>query len=72
MVEKETAVISGIQDTDLDDEELDESVQAKKINTPVYELFSGKKLSEGEKPLGKVIGHENQKKIGRASCRERV
>ena len=62
MVEKETAVISGIQDTDLDDEELDESVQAKKINTPVYELFSGKKLSEGEKPLGKVIGHENQKK----------
>lgn len=38
-----------------------ESYSTKK-GTPSYELVSVSKLEEGEIPLGKVIGHENQKK----------
>ena len=33
-----------------------------KEGTPSYELIYASKLEEGEEPLGKVIGHENQKK----------
>ena len=33
-----------------------------KKNVPSYELVYASKLEEGEEPLGKVIGHENQKK----------
>ena len=33
-----------------------------KENIPSYELIYASKLEEGEEPLGKVIGHENQKK----------
>ena len=34
----------------------------KNINCPAYELVNTYKLEEGEKPLSKVVGHENQKK----------
>ena len=33
-----------------------------KKDTPAYELIYASKLEEGEVPLGRVIGHENQKK----------
>ena len=33
-----------------------------KENTPSYAIIYASKLEEGEVPLGKVIGHENQKK----------
>ena len=33
-----------------------------KEGTPSYELIYASKLEEGEIPLGRVIGHENQKK----------
>ena len=39
------------------DDELD-----TKEGVPSYELIYASKLEEGEEPLGKVIGHENQKK----------
>ena len=43
----------------------DESVleEARTIEgTPTYELIKAHKLEEGEEPLSRVIGHENQKK----------
>ena len=33
-----------------------------KENIPSYQLIDATKLEEGEEPLGRVIGHENQKK----------
>ena len=33
-----------------------------KEGTPSYELIYASKLADGEEPLGKVVGHENQKK----------
>ena len=33
-----------------------------KAGTPSYELIYASKLEDGEEPLGRVIGHENQKK----------
>ena len=33
-----------------------------KANIPPYELINPSELKDGEKPLGRVIGHENQKK----------
>lgn len=33
-----------------------------KENTPSYAIIYASKLEEGEVPLGKVVGHENQKK----------
>lgn len=35
---------------------------ATKENIPSYQLIDATKLEEGEEPLGRVIGHENQKK----------
>ena len=32
------------------------------VDAPTYELIYAQKLEENEEPLGKVIGHENQKK----------
>ena len=43
-----------------DEEELEEIIPDKKA--PSYEMISPSSLEEGETPLGKVIGHENQKK----------
>jgi hypothetical protein len=33
-----------------------------KENTPTYEIVYASKLKEGETPLSRVVGHENQKK----------
>ena len=33
-----------------------------KENVPSYEIIKASKLEEGEEPLSRVIGHENQKK----------
>ena len=42
-------------------EEMDER-KANKVANTSYELLCSQKLEEGEEPLGKVIGHDNQKK----------
>lgn len=52
---------------DLSDDEYDEMREFRdelitKENTPSYELIFASKLKEGEAPLEKVVGHENQKK----------
>ena len=56
---------------DEDDEEISFDIEEngetkEKMNTtetaPSYELIYATKLKDGEKPLGNVIGHENQKK----------
>ena len=56
---------------DDDDEWISEDRYAKKNhrdalldkeNTPSYKFINPSKLEEGEIPLGKVVGHENQKK----------
>ena len=52
---------------DLSDDEYDEMRGFRdelitKENTPSYELIFASKLKEGETPLEKVVGHENQKK----------
>ena len=39
-----------------------QDVLLSKPNVPSYEIIYASKLEEGEIPLGKVIGHENQKK----------
>ncbi len=44
------------------EEELKLQAPATKEGTPSYELVYASKLSEDEEPLGKVIGHDNQKK----------
>ncbi len=70
-------VINGIDEEDYIDDEDDwggnmpESIYVKKDhkdellskeNIPSYEIIYASKLEEGEKPLSRVIGHENQKK----------
>ena len=59
-----------------DEEEFEEMVQEEeermhyllkneldsKKESPTYQLIYASKLEEGEQPLGRVIGHENQKK----------
>lgn len=55
-----------------DEEEFEERRQAvnylrqnkldSKKESPTYQLIYASKLEEGEQPLGRVIGHENQKK----------
>ena len=70
-------VINGIDEEDYIDDEDDwggnmpESLYIKKDhkdellskeNIPSYEIIYASKLEEGEKPLSRVIGHENQKK----------
>lgn len=52
-----------------DDDDCDESSTQEEENSsstnennPSYRLFNITKLEDGEEPLGKVIGHENQKK----------
>ena len=41
---------------------IDDRKDPNKQNIPSYEFIGASKLEEGEIPLGKVIGHENQKK----------
>ena len=47
---------------DEEEEFLDTNQLDTKDGCPAYELIYANKLAENEKPLGKVIGHENQKK----------
>lgn len=60
--------IDEINEIDLMDEEEEESPkkypeEEKEVEKrPSYEVIYNTKLAEGEKPLGRVIGHENQKK----------
>ena len=57
-----------IEDLDDIEEEMIEDIYyernklEEKKNIPAYELVYASKLEEGEEPLSRVIGHENQKK----------
>ena len=44
------------------DQYLADKEDPRKQNIPSYEFVSASKLEEGEEPLGRVVGHENQKK----------
>ena len=60
--------IPDIDDLDIDDIEFERvphhtrEAYDTKENTPSYQLLDPEHLEEGEEPLGKVIGHINQKK----------
>ena len=57
-------------DEELTEEELEmihgkekrKTMLEKEENTPSYEVVYNNKLEDGEEPLGKVVGHDNQKK----------
>lgn len=72
-IDEECEVIVGEDDEDffeMDDDEgileiekdIDENVSSHNNNQEYFELIYPSKLEEGEEPLGRVIGHENQKK----------
>ena len=44
------------------EEEQEEKVEKDEETINPYELINAHKLEEGEEPLGRVVGHENQKK----------
>ena len=64
IIEQES--LFGIDDDYLTDEMYAKSEHTDELltkeNTPTYEVVYANKLEEGEEPLSKVIGHENQKK----------
>lgn len=69
LVDKNNINTDIINDEDYyDDEEffpeakMEKEAADSKENTPSYELIYASKLEEGEEPLSKVIGHDNQKK----------
>lgn len=47
---------------DCESEEYYNSIQKRKEKTSTYEIINAPKLKEGETPLSRVVGHENQKK----------
>lgn len=74
-IDEENEVVEEDESFFDDEEEFEEMVQAEesmrhlrkneldsKKEAPTYQLIYASKLEEGEQPLGRVIGHENQKK----------
>ena len=62
--DEEEMVDDDFEDYDFDDYEprkISDELSSKK-DIPPYEFIRASKLAEGETPLSRVIGHENQKK----------
>ena len=54
--------LDDIEEEMLEDTYYERNKLEEKKNIPAYELVYASKLEEGEEPLSRVIGHENQKK----------